>query len=108
MGERIADTRGTGLPRRERHAPQGALPGLRSAASDLHLAHQRRHDQLWCPVVQLAEIRVEGPRRAVEELSPQQLSTPYRPGGWTVRQFVHHIPDSHMNGYVRTKLALSV
>ena len=46
-------------------------------------------------------------RRAVEGLSPQQLSTPYRPGGWSVRQVVHHIPDSHLNGYVRTKLALT-
>ena len=36
-----------------------------------------------------------------------RLDTPYRPGGWTVRQLVHHIADSHMNGYVRTKLALT-
>lgn len=46
-------------------------------------------------------------RRAVEGLSPKQLDTPYRPGGWTVRQVVHHIPDSHLNGYVRMKLALT-
>ena len=46
-------------------------------------------------------------RRAVEGLSPEQLSTPYRPGGWTVRQVVHHIPDSHLNAYARTKLALT-
>jgi hypothetical protein len=46
-------------------------------------------------------------RRAVEGLSPPQLSTPYRPGGWSVRQVVHHLPDSHINGYVRTKLALT-
>lgn len=36
-----------------------------------------------------------------------RLDTPYRPGGWTVRQLVHHIADSHINGYVRTKLALT-
>jgi len=36
-----------------------------------------------------------------------RLDTPYRPGGWTVRQLVHHMADSHMNGYVRTKLALT-
>jgi hypothetical protein len=38
-------------------------------------------------------------------LSQQQLNTPYRDGGWTVRQVLHHVPDSHMNGYVRMKLA---
>lgn len=46
-------------------------------------------------------------RAAVEGLSPEQLDTPYRPGGWTVRQLVHHLPDSHMNAYVRLKLALT-
>ena len=46
-------------------------------------------------------------RRAVEGLSPEQLDTPYRPGGWTVRQVVHHVPDSHLNAYARMKLALT-
>ena len=46
-------------------------------------------------------------RDAVEGLSSEQLDTPYRPGGWTVRQVVHHVPDSHMNSYVRFKLALT-
>jgi hypothetical protein len=46
-------------------------------------------------------------RAAVAGLSQQQLDTPYRPGGWTVRQVVHHLPDSHMNAYVRVKLALT-
>ena len=46
-------------------------------------------------------------RAAVEGLSDEQLDTPYRPGGWTVRQLVHHLPDSHMNAYVRLKLALT-
>ena len=46
-------------------------------------------------------------RAAVTGLSPQQLDTPYRPGGWTVRQVVHHVPDSHMNSYIRCKLALT-
>jgi hypothetical protein len=46
-------------------------------------------------------------RRAVEGLSTDQLDTPYRPGGWTVRQVVHHLPDSHLNSYVRFKLALT-
>jgi hypothetical protein len=44
---------------------------------------------------------------AVTSLTPAQLDTPYRPGGWTVRQLVHHLPDSHLNSYVRFKLALT-
>ncbi len=46
-------------------------------------------------------------RAAVKGLSEQQLDTPYRDQGWTVRQVVHHVPDSHMNSYVRFKLALT-
>lgn len=46
-------------------------------------------------------------RSAVNGLSDAQLETPYRPGGWTVRQVVHHVPDSHLNAYVRFKLALT-
>ncbi len=44
---------------------------------------------------------------AVQGLSPEQLNTPYREGGWTVKQLVHHIADSHMNAVVRVKLALT-
>lgn len=46
-------------------------------------------------------------RAAVTGLSEAQLDTPYREGGWTVRQVVHHMPDSHLNSYVRFKLALT-
>jgi hypothetical protein len=46
-------------------------------------------------------------RAAVQGLSLQQLDTPYRNGGWTVRQVVHHVPESHMNAYIRFKLALT-
>jgi uncharacterized damage-inducible protein DinB len=46
-------------------------------------------------------------RAAVRGLSDAQLDTPYRPGGWTVRQVVHHVPDSHMNAFIRFKLALT-
>lgn len=46
-------------------------------------------------------------REAVAGLTPQQLETRYREGGWTLRQVVHHLPDSHMNSYVRFKLALT-
>ena len=44
---------------------------------------------------------------ALKNLSADRLETPSRPGGWTVRQVVHHLPDSHMNAYVRMKLALT-
>ncbi len=44
---------------------------------------------------------------AVMDLSNEQLDTPYRPGGWTVRQVIHHLPDSHMNGYIRFKWTLT-
>src|SRR5437868_12861886 len=46
-------------------------------------------------------------KAAVKGLSAQQLETPYRDGGWTVRQVVHHLPESHMNAYMRLKLALT-
>lgn len=46
-------------------------------------------------------------REAVRGLTPQQLETRYRDGGWTLRQVVHHVPDSHLNSYVRFKLALT-
>jgi len=46
-------------------------------------------------------------RAAVAGLNAAQLDTPYREGGWTVRQVVHHVADSHMNAYVRFKLALT-
>jgi hypothetical protein len=46
-------------------------------------------------------------RAAVAGLDTAQLDTPYREGGWTVRQVVHHLPDSHLNAYTRIKLALT-
>ena len=46
-------------------------------------------------------------RSAVAGLSRDQIETPYRPGGWTVKQVVHHLPDSHLNAYTRFKLALT-
>src|SRR3981081_3240136 len=46
-------------------------------------------------------------RAAVKGLNDAHLDTPYREGGWTVRQVVHHVPDSHLNAYVRLKLALT-
>jgi uncharacterized damage-inducible protein DinB len=70
-----------------------------------------RHDQLtpekrrlMIDQIAAAPIRM---RDAVSGLTPSQLDTPYRQGGWTLRQVVHHVPDSHLNAYVRFKLALT-
>lgn len=46
-------------------------------------------------------------RAATANLHREQLDTPYRPGGWTVRQLIHHVPDSHLNSYIRFRLALT-
>jgi len=46
-------------------------------------------------------------KAAVAGLAENQLDTPYRPGGWTIRQLVHHVPDSHINSYTRFRLALT-
>jgi hypothetical protein len=57
-------------------------------------------------IATLAELP-EQLRNAVDGLSSSQLSTPYREGGWTLRQVVHHIADSHMNAFIRIKLSLT-
>jgi hypothetical protein len=55
--------------------------------------------------------RVEALPATIEKLftslSPAKIETPYRPGGWTARQVLHHIPDSHLNAYIRTKWTLT-
>jgi uncharacterized damage-inducible protein DinB len=60
-------------------------------------------------VAQIETLRLlpERLKAAVDGLDDSQLDTPYREGGWTVRQLVHHIADSHANSYVRIKLALT-
>jgi hypothetical protein len=73
----------------EFNAPTAITPEMRAAAIDAIAALPARM------------------RDAVRGLSESQLDTPYRPGGWTVRQVVHHVPDSHLNAYIRMKLALT-
>ncbi|MBM4186181.1 MAG: putative metal-dependent hydrolase [Gemmatimonadetes bacterium] len=58
----------------------------------------------WIDSLATAPSRLRG---AVAGLTDGQLDTPYRPDGWTVRQVVHHLPDSHMNAFIRCKLALT-
>jgi hypothetical protein len=69
--------------------PASSMPGVRAAH------------------IQTLRLLPERLRAAVAGLTEAQLDTPYRDGGWTVRQVVHHVPDSHMNCYVRFKLALT-
>jgi hypothetical protein len=63
-----------------------------------------KHIQLWVRDIELLPSQI---RLAIAELEDEHLDTPYRPDGWTVRQVVHHVADSHMNGYIRVKLALT-
>ncbi len=72
--------------------------------------YKREEDVTEARREEMIQIIAETParlREAVSGLSSEQLDTPYRPGGWTVRQVVHHVPDSHLNSYVRFKLALT-
>jgi DinB superfamily len=84
-----------------------------AAAMDLRypigeFRYERNPDQLqreqWITEIAAAPGHL---REVVRGLAPDQLDTPYRNQGWTVRQVVHHLPDSHMNAYVRMKLALT-
>ena len=63
-------------------------------------------DERTGAIATLAELP-EQLRNAVDGLSSAQLATPYREGGWTLRQVVHHVADSHMNAFIRVKLALT-
>ncbi len=65
---------------------------------------EQRHIDLWIETLQHLPEKLE---RLVILLSDEQLDTPYREGGWTVRQLVHHISDSHHHSYIRFKWALT-
>jgi hypothetical protein len=71
-----------------------------------HVPEQVADDQRREHIAAIADLP-PAVRRTVERLDDRQLDTPYRSGGWTVRQVVHHLPDSHMNAYMRFKLALT-
>jgi DinB superfamily len=73
---------------------------------DFHAPSIISADERNDAIATLAELP-EQLRNAVDGLNPTQLSTTYRQGGWTLRQVVHHIADSHMNAVIRIKLALT-
>ena len=58
----------------------------------------------WIEQIAAAPVQL---RAALRGLSEEQIATPYRPGGWTLRQLAHHVPDSHLNSYVRFRWALT-
>ncbi len=62
------------------------------------------HISEWIAVLEALPSELQA---LVKDLTDVQLETPYRPGGWTVRQLVHHIPDSHHNSYIRFKWAMT-
>ena len=63
-----------------------------------------RQKREWLQEIQFLPGLMEA---AIENLDEQQLNTPYREGGWTVKQLVHHVADSHMNAYIRFRLGLT-
>ena len=97
-------------------APTGAVPNFmtntltiddpRFPIGRANLPESISPDQrtLWIQEIATAPDQL---RAAAEGLTTAQLDTPYREGGWTARQVIHHLPDSHMNAYVRMKLGLT-
>ncbi len=83
-----------------------STPKLRYPVGEFHFPKSVNADELATFIDQIAETPAHM-RAAVAGLTDAQLDTPYRPGGWTVRQVVHHVPDSHINSYTRYRLALT-
>ncbi len=81
-------------------------PDLRYPVGEFSFPESVSGQELAVFIHQIAETPARM-RQAVAGLSDTQLDTPYRPGGWTVRQVAHHVPDSHINSYMRFRLALT-
>lgn len=81
-------------------------PDLRYPVGKFRIPENVSRDERAIFIDQIAEAPSKL-RAAIDGLNDQQLDTPYRPGGWTLRQVVHHVPDSHLNSYVRFRLALT-
>jgi DinB family protein len=82
------------------------MEDLRYPVGEFHFPESVSARELATFIDQIAETPGHM-RTAVAGLSDSQLDTPYRPGGWTVRQLAHHVPDSHINSYTRFRLALT-
>ena len=81
-------------------------PDLRYPVGEFHFPKSVSAQELAQFIDEIAETPARL-RAAITGLSDAQLDTPYRPCGWTVRQLAHHVPDSHINSYVRFRLALT-
>jgi hypothetical protein len=81
-------------------------PDLRYPVGQFRFPESVSAQELAVFIQQIAETPARM-RAAIAGLSDSQLETPYRPGGWTVRQLAHHVPDSHINSYMRFRLALT-
>jgi hypothetical protein len=79
---------------------------LRYPVGEFSFSGTQSNDDRAVLIDQIADTP-ERMRAAVHGLTREQLDTPYRPGGWTVRQVVHHVPESHMHSYIRFKLAIT-
>src|SRR5580692_2166474 len=82
------------------------MDDLHYPVGKFHFPESISAEELAMLIDQIAETPARM-RTALAGLSDPQLDTPYRPGGWTVRQVAHHVPDSHMNAFFRFKLALT-
>ena len=82
------------------------MSDLRYPVGRFHMEHDPTDEERRRLIDEIAETP-QRLRAAIRAMSDEQLDTPYRPGGWTVRQVVHHVPDSHLNSYVRFKLTLT-
>lgn len=82
------------------------LEGLRYPAGRFVMPGAITKDQIELWIAELAALP-NRLRATVQSLGEEQWETPYRPKGWTVRQLVHHLPDSHLNSYTRFRLALT-
>ena len=82
------------------------MDDLRFPIGKFSFSGTQSHDERAALIDQIAATP-ESMRAAVRGLSDEQLDTSYRPGGWTVRQVVHHVPESHMHSYIRFKLAIT-
>ena len=81
-------------------------PDLRYPVGEFRFPESVSAQELAVFLDQIAETPARM-RASIAGLSDSQLDTPYRPGGWTVRQLAHHVPDSHINSYTRFRLALT-